>query len=65
VKCLQELYRIIKPGGVLSITEDKLVDPDYLSPEKVTELVPHELFTEQERFENENEHTINFRRIKQ
>lgn len=62
-KCLKELHRIIKLGGLLSVTEDKLVDPDYLSPKKLERLVPKELFAEEQRFDSKSDHTINFRSI--
>ncbi|HPQ67894.1 MAG TPA: class I SAM-dependent methyltransferase [bacterium] len=28
--CLQEIHRTLRPGGILSITENKYFDPDYI-----------------------------------
>lgn len=58
---LSEFYRILKPGGILSISE-QAGDPDKLSIEETKELALHFDFTLSELFGNKRSYTINFRK---
>jgi len=60
-RALAELHRVIKPSGLLSITEE-FVDPDYLFPSETTELVEAAGFRLERRFGNLLLYTLNFRR---
>ena len=56
---LAEIYRALKPGGVLSVTE-VLPDPHYLSQKKVRGLCQQAGFNETEFFDGRLAFTINF-----
>lgn len=58
---LSEFYRMMKPGGILSISE-QAGDPDKLSIEETKELALHFDFTLSELFGNKRSYTINFRK---
>ena len=60
-KCLAMLHRIIRPGGLLSITES-LPDPDFYSFSTLRALVEDEGFCFAERFGRSWSYTANFRR---
>jgi len=60
-RALAELRRVLKAGGVLSITEDFL-DPDYPFPFETTERVHAAGFLLDERFGNWWVYTLNFRK---
>ena len=60
-RALTELRRTIKPGGVLSITEDFL-DPDYPFSFETIRLVEAAGFHMQQRFGKFYLYTVNFRR---
>lgn len=56
---LVEIYRALKPGGILSVTE-VLPDPHYLSQKKVRSLCQQAGFYETEFFDGRLAFTINF-----
>ena len=60
-KCLRALHRVIRPGGLLSITEH-LPDPDFSRFSRLRELVEREGFEFSERFGPPWSYTANFRR---
>jgi ubiquinone/menaquinone biosynthesis C-methylase UbiE len=60
-RALVELCRVLKPNGILSITEDFL-DPDYLFEFETKKLVKKAGFTIAKRFGNVWHYTIHFRK---
>jgi ubiquinone/menaquinone biosynthesis C-methylase UbiE len=60
-RCLRALRRVIRPGGLLSITEH-LPDPDFSRFSRLRALVEHEGFEFTERFGRPWSYTANFRR---
>ena len=59
-RALTELHRVIKPGGILSITEE-FVDPDYPLASGVIRRVEAAGFELERRFGNFLMYTLNFR----
>jgi ubiquinone/menaquinone biosynthesis C-methylase UbiE len=59
---LLELHRVLKPNGILSITEEFL-DPDYPLPQTVARWASKAGFQPVERHGNWWTYTLNFRRI--
>jgi ubiquinone/menaquinone biosynthesis C-methylase UbiE len=60
-RALAELWRVIKPGGQLSITEE-FMDPDYPFPSETIQRVRAAGFELVQRFGNFWVYTVNFRR---
>lgn len=60
-QCLRALHRVIRPGGLLSITEH-LPDPDFSRFSRLRTLVEQEGFEFTERFGPPWSYTANFRR---
>jgi SAM-dependent methyltransferase len=61
-RALAELHRVLRPDGVLSITEE-FYDPDYLFLSETIRLVESAGFRFEERFGNFWVYTVNFRRV--
>jgi SAM-dependent methyltransferase len=59
-RALAELYRVLKPGGVLSITEE-FTDPDYAFALETIRRVEAVGFRQERRYGNFWVYTINFR----
>lgn len=59
-RALTELRRVLKPGGILSITEE-FYDPDYQFPVETIQRVTSAGFVVDQRFGNWWIYTINFR----
>ena len=60
-KCLGEAYRVLKPGGLLSVTE-QWPDPDFVPAEQLKDLVVHAGFELGETWGSPRRYTANFRR---
>lgn len=56
---MDEFYRLLKPGGILSVTE-LAGDPDKLTPAQVMELAESSGFKNSKEFGNRRNYTINF-----
>ncbi len=61
-RALAELYRVLKPDGVLSITEE-FMDPHYPFPSETIRRVEAAGFRLEQRFGNWWVYTLNFRRV--
>jgi ubiquinone/menaquinone biosynthesis C-methylase UbiE len=61
-RALAELRRVVRPGGVLSVTEE-FSDPDYLFLGETIRLVEAAGFRFEERFGNLWVYTANFRKV--
>lgn len=61
-RALAELYRVLKPDGVLSITEE-ILDPHYLFPSETIQRVEAAGFRLEQHFGNWWVYTLNFRRV--
>lgn len=59
--CLQEVYRVLKPGGLLSITE-QTGDTDYLSQSEVEELTAGTDFKFQKEYSGRGNYTVNYKK---
>jgi len=57
--CLGEIRRVLKPGGLLSITEVKLGDPDYIPKPEMLKLLEAGGFEVQARYSTCFTYTIN------
>ena len=60
-RALAELWRVLKPGGLLSITEE-FIDPDYRFPFETIRRVEAAGFEQVWRFGSFWVYTVNFRR---
>lgn len=60
-RALAELYRVLKPNGILSITED-FMDPDYLFEFETKKLLKQAGFTIEKRLGNVWHYTAHFRK---
>ena len=59
---IQEFYRILKPNGVLSITE-LAGDPDKMSVEELKSLIENHEFLFQKKYGTKKNFTINFKKV--
>lgn len=61
-RALAELWRVLRPDGLLSVTEE-FYDPDYLFLPETVRLVERAGFQLEERFGNLLVYTVNFRKV--
>ncbi|MBK6346511.1 MAG: class I SAM-dependent methyltransferase [Bacteroidales bacterium] len=59
---MSEFYRILKPGGILSVTE-LAGDPDKLTISEVRKLAESHAFSFYRQYGNEKNYTVNFKKI--
>jgi len=62
--CLQEIRRVLRPEGMLSITEFKLGDPDFISRPEMVRYVEAADFRFCAIYGNFLSYTVNFRKLK-
>lgn len=60
-KYLDEMYRMLKPGGIISVAE-MIGDPDKMSLEQVKAILDQHGFTFDRLYGNRRNYTINFRK---
>jgi len=60
-KCLGDIYRVLKPSGLLSITEQP-GDPDFLPLPVVLSLAENQGFEFAERYGKKKNYTVNFKK---
>jgi ubiquinone/menaquinone biosynthesis C-methylase UbiE len=60
-RCLREIWRVLRPGGLLSVSEQRL-DPDFLEIEELSGMVVKQGFRFVERFGPNRGYTANFRK---
>lgn len=61
--CLREIHRVLRPDGLLSLTEVKLGDPHRIPKRELQQLVPTIGFRHCAEFGNLLHYTINFRKL--
>jgi len=59
--CLQELYRVLRPDGLLSITE-QFHDPDFIPIDEILRIAKEERFRHERTYGGGKNYTINFRK---
>jgi len=59
--CLQSIYKVLRPSGLLSITEQP-GDPDFLPQQGVISLAEKQGFEFAESYGKKNNYTVNFRK---
>ena len=62
-KYVREFYRMLKPGGILSVSE-MAGDPDKMSMKELRELFTKEKFLEYKCFGTRRNYTMNFSKVK-
>jgi ubiquinone/menaquinone biosynthesis C-methylase UbiE len=61
-KCINEIKRVLKSNGLLSITEMKFADPDAIPIIEIKRLIENEGFHEYSRYGNKVNYTIGFKK---
>jgi ubiquinone/menaquinone biosynthesis C-methylase UbiE len=59
-KCLQEIKRVLKSTGLLSVTEMKIPDPDAISIKKLKKLIEEEGYRMHSRYGKYINYTVGF-----
>jgi ubiquinone/menaquinone biosynthesis C-methylase UbiE len=62
-KCLKEIYRVLAFDGILSITESKIGDSDYIKMPKLINIINNSGFKNDKQFNEIFQYTVNFRKI--
>jgi ubiquinone/menaquinone biosynthesis C-methylase UbiE len=61
--CLREIHRVLRPNGLLSVTEFKLGDPDLISIRELQSSIAAEGFELQKRHRRLFHYTLGFRKL--
>jgi ubiquinone/menaquinone biosynthesis C-methylase UbiE len=61
-QCLKEIHRLLVPDGILSITESKIIDPDFIPIAELIELVNQNGYKNIREYDDLFQYTVNFRK---
>lgn len=61
--CLKDIHRVLRPDGLLSLTEVKLGDPDFIPMSEMKRLVPVAGFGQYAQFNSWFHYTVTFKKM--
>jgi ubiquinone/menaquinone biosynthesis C-methylase UbiE len=62
-QCLKEIHRLLLSDGILSITESKIIDPDFIPIAELIELVNKNGYKNISEYNDLFQYTVNFSKI--